>query len=160
MIHNYYCTFLYHLNLLLLLCWLRLQLLYLFSYKHVFLKCSPLWSFQYFWLFSIPCKTYWNTVFPTSLIFVYTRFFITALYPYTLFFWKPCFHTRKITFSEKNISPSLNVHFWEIIHDIISLSPNSSTLKCILKSTSIKNHSQPSGHEQSFLIFQFFQIPK
>ena len=160
MIHNYHCTFLYHLNLLLLLCWLGLQPMYFFLYKHDFLKCSPLWSFQYFWLFSMIRRPYWNTVFPTSLIFVYTRFFIITLYPYTLFFSKPCFHTRKITFSEKNISPSLNVHFWKIIHDIISLSPNSSTLKCILKSTSIKNHSQPSGHEQSFLIFQFFQIPK
>ena len=67
---------------------------------------------------------------------------------------------EKLLFLKKIYHPSLNVHFWEIIHDIISISPNSSTLKCILKSTSIKNHSQPSGHEQSFLIFQFFQIPK
>lgn len=120
----------------------------------------PLMVFSIFLIVQHDTQTILKYCFSNQSDFCVHPIFHHNVIPIHTFFSKPCFHTRKITFSGKNISPSLNVHFWKIIHDIISLSPNSSTLKCILKSTSIKNHSQPSGHEQSFLIFQFFQIPK
>ena len=144
MIHNYHCTFLYHLNLLLLLCRLGLQPVYFFLHRYGFLKCSPFTVFSKFPIVQHDRQDILKYCFPNQSDFCFHPIFQHSRLPPYTFFWKRCFHTSKQTFYEKNISPSLNMHFWKNIRDIISVCSNFLFLICTFKSASVKNRPQPS----------------